>query len=129
MNTQELNQLNEALRTAICKSNVQEAKALLAQGADPNYTLPREAYAGMSNYEAQPYSPLRLVVFVISDSFMTDQDRQAQKEIARLLIQNGADTRSALKLAEKRYGPIRPSVNPTSFERVLLEIQDAQRAS
>lgn len=55
-------------------------------------------------YQEQPFSALRLLVFSISDSRKTNTNRQLELEIAKLILQYGADAKCALKYAEKRYG-------------------------
>ena len=52
----------------------------------------------------QPDRPLKLVMFRISDCLLTDEKIQNFKEIAELLLENGADPISAMQIAESRYG-------------------------
>jgi len=82
-------------------------RACLQQGADPNYTI---SIAGAApDAGEQPTTPLRLVMFRISDSDLTDDDLHRYAAIAQLLVQHGADPGPAMQIAESRYGPYDPS--------------------
>lgn len=108
--------LNEELIEAVTYHRVADVKRLLEQGANPNY----ETFTGMPEAERkhQPYTPLRLVLFCISDSLLNDADLNAHTAIAKLLIQFGAQTKPAMELAQSRYGKYNPSGERTPFLKV-----------
>ena len=116
--------LNDALMDAISEGDLQAVTQLLAQGADPNHAISADTYTGCSDYSAQPYSPLRLVVFRISDSFLDDAAVLKYRPIAAVLIQHGADATSAAALARSRYGEHVHGA-PDSFSQVLQVVYDA----
>lgn len=94
--------LNDQLIQAVTYHDVAEVLSCLEKGADPNY----DSYAGKSaaEREGQPYTPLRLVMFCISDSLLEDRDLRQHAEVAKLLLKYGADPKPAMELAEQRYG-------------------------
>ena len=120
-------ELNELLRDAIVNRKIDEVTRLLKFGADPNYRLPEESYKDMSDFEAQPYSPLRLVVFIISDSLIGDEELAKDAKIAALLLEYGADAKSALQLAEHRYGKYDPKMEITPFSKLIWILKDAEK--
>ena len=108
-------ELNRLLRNAIENRNVDEVVRLLESGADPNFQLKEDLYEGMAEFQFQPYSPLRLVVFMISDSMIGDQELAKDAKIATLLLDHGANPKPAMQLAEYRYGEYDPTVEITPF--------------
>lgn len=98
--------LNEQLMEAVKYHRVAEVERLLEQGADPDY----DSYAGRSAAErdGQPYTPLRIVMFCISDSLLEDEHLAQHAETAKLLLKYGADPKPAMELAEQRYGKYDP---------------------
>ena len=86
---------------AVSRLDLAGVNALLAErGRDPNAARSlrcEEAY--------QPDTPLKMVVFRLSDDRMTDDGRAALGAIARALLARGADPAPAMALAEDRYGP------------------------
>ena len=120
-------ELNELLRDAIVSRNIDETERLLKSGADPNYRLPEDSYHDICEYKAQPYSPLRLVVFIISDSLIGDEELEIDAKTAALLLEYGADAKSALQLAEDRYGKYNPKMEPTPFSKVISIVNDAAK--
>lgn len=119
--------LNDQLLDAVTYHRAAEVKRLLEQGADPNYT----AYAKewQENRDAQPWSPLRMVVFCISDNLLEEKDLEEFREVARLLIQYGASTGPAMQLAEKRYGKYSPAGERDAFLKVWDVIAIADQHS
>ena len=91
---------------AISSYDVDEVKRCLAQGANPNYVDEWEGYQDQPEW--QPNTPLRLVVFRISDSLLEEEHLVLFKEIAAILLAAGSDTEPALKLSELRYGKFGP---------------------
>lgn len=108
--------LNEQLVEAVTYHKVDEVKRLLGYGANPNY----ETFVGMTESERknQPYTPLRLVMFCISDCDLQDEGLRDFAEIARVLIQHGAETKPAMELAQSRYGKYSPSGERNLFLQV-----------
>jgi hypothetical protein len=105
--------IDQRLYDAVSVFDLKQVKKLLALGANPNYKIPRAEYADcMASYADQPYTALRLVVFRISDSMLETEDLAIFVDIAKLLLQNGANARSAMQLMEIRYGKFRPRKVP-----------------
>ena len=119
-------ELNELLRDAIVERNIDEVKRLLEIGADPNFHLPIDSYKDSSEYRYQPYSPLRLVVFIISDSQIGEKELIKDAVIAQLLIDNGADAISAMQLAEDRYGKYNANMENSPFVEVIKIIKNSE---
>ena len=123
-------ELNELLMNSVQYRNTTKAEQLLKSGANPNYCFPPEKYNGMADYQHQPYSPLRLVVFIISDCMLDDNELEKCYEIASLLIKFGADAVSALELAELRYGNKQNWVaDNTPYSKVLHLVKNAADTS
>mmetsp|Transcript_63146 Transcript_63146/g.152750 ORF Transcript_63146/g.152750 Transcript_63146/m.152750 type:complete len:243 (+) Transcript_63146:286-1014(+) len=111
---------NAALHEAISAFDVSRVEELLRSGVDPN--CPRQAVARddrtgrrvqlfmgdgtpLADEEpGQPTTPLRLVVFRISDCLLGVDDLAAFRKVAELLLAAGADASSALEYASERYG-------------------------
>ena len=99
--------LNEQLMAAIASCDVQAVEICLTGGADPNYIRP--AFESEAAEYLQPNTPLRLVVFCISDSQLEEGKLAQFGEIATRLLQSGADPGPAMQLAELRYGKYDPA--------------------
>lgn len=93
-------ELNEALMRAIELRYVGSVKELLNAGANANYVRAEPS----EESSLQPTTPLRLVVFCISDALLQDIDIKQFEQIAKLLLEHGADPLPAMQLAELRYG-------------------------
>lgn len=93
---------NELLMSAIEFHDVKALQECLANGADPNYCRykDKEEPSGLM----QPTTPLRLVMFCISNSDLNEDDLRQYAEIARILLSHGADPKPAMEIAELRYG-------------------------
>ena len=89
----------QALLDAVCYHKVGRVRELLGEGVDPNHAVIINGGADC----VQPTTPLCMVVFCISDCLLTDKDQMEFKDIAKLLVQAGAETGDALKMAEERY--------------------------
>jgi hypothetical protein len=96
---------NEDLINAIESNNVQAVRDCLEKGADPNYTR----HWDESEAAGQPTTPLRLVMFCISDALLEDIHLKNFAEIATLLLSYGADPKPAMEIAEHRYGKYDPA--------------------
>ncbi|MEW6469987.1 MAG: hypothetical protein AB1458_13750 [Bacteroidota bacterium] len=94
--------INEALMDAVADCKMEEVKRCLEQGADPNYFRP------VGDNHMQPTTPLRLLMFRLSDSLLEDHHFPKLAEIAKLLLKYGADPKPALEIAEHRYGKYDP---------------------
>jgi hypothetical protein len=93
---------NELLMEAISFHRLKEVKDCLEKGADPNYTRYKDEEE--PDGYIQSTTPLRLVMFCISDSLLEDSDLKQFEEIAVLLLSYGADPKPAMEIAEYRYG-------------------------
>ncbi len=118
-------ELNKALVYAVSTHDVWTVKDCLEKGADPNYYWPVEEYGIEDKY--QPNTPLRLVVFAISDSMLEDNDLKAFAEIAKLLLEHGADPKPAMELAGWRYGKYDPHTASSPFMDVWHIVADAAK--
>ena len=85
----------------------------LKNGADPNYTRYRDEEE--PDGIIQPTTPLRLVMFCISDSLLQENGLKQFAEIAKLLLKQGADPKPAMQIAEFRYGKFDPNFPDSPF--------------
>ena len=95
------NQLNESLIGAVAKYNYQEIVSLLSSGADPNYTQYKDEDEPMGYI--QPTTPLRMVLFRISDCMLEDEHLRIYKKITELLLKHGADCEHAIPIITSWY--------------------------
>jgi hypothetical protein len=68
--------IDEALMTAVEDHDVMRVKTTLAEGANPNYV---KTWEGDTTY--QPNTPLRMVVFRISDNLLEARDLNKFSEL------------------------------------------------
>jgi len=115
---------NEELMRAIERYDVGAVQACLENGADPNYTLHRDE--DEPNGLIQPTTPLRMVMFRISDSLLEDSDLKQYAEIAKLLLRYGADPKPAMFIAEHRYGKYDSNAEKSPFMDVWHIIANAR---
>lgn len=101
---EEVLSLDERLCEAVTKHNVEAVLKYIDEGADVNYKKSPKNFSTNVDFEHQPYSPLRLVVFCISNSCLTVADHVDFRNIAYALCQVGADAINAMELASIRYG-------------------------
>src|SRR5688500_1796568 len=106
--------INELLMDAVAYCEVQKVKECLEKGADPNYYRPIPGY---DDY-MQPTTPLRLLMFRLSDSLLEDHHFVQLAEIAKLLLKYGADPKPAMEIAEHRYGKYDPNAEKNLFMKV-----------
>ena len=78
--------------------NLDEVTALVNIGADTN------AFRSGQPEGDQPDTPLKMVVFRLSDCLINDTQRESLADIARVLLKHGADPTPAFHYAETRYG-------------------------
>lgn len=112
----EVTNLNEELMNAIVRHDVEAVKNCLENGAYPNYSRFRDDEE--PNGLIQPTTPLRMVMFCISDCMLEDDDLKYFTEIAKLLIHYGADPKPAMEIAEDRYGKYDPDAQNGLFMEV-----------
>lgn len=94
--------VNEVLMDAVSAFDFPKVASLLAGKADPNYRRLTSKEGADTTYD--PDTPLRLVIFRISDCGLSVKDLVAFSNIAKLLLDEGASPIPALDLAELRYG-------------------------
>ncbi len=98
--------INKQLMNAVMYHDVQAVLKCLKNGANPNYReFEDEQEPGGI---IQPTTPLRMVMFRISDNMLEDEQLLLFKEIAQLLLDHGADPVPAMEIAEDRYGKYDP---------------------
>jgi ankyrin repeat protein len=114
---------SEQLMHAIANYQAGVVQELLEKGADPNFYYDLPEYRESPQH--QPTTPLRLVVFRISDSLLEDSELEKFSEIAKLLLMAGADPKPAMELAEIRYGKYDPTRESGPFMNVLHIIAHA----
>lgn len=116
--------INNVLLHAVTYNMLDEVKHLFEQGANPNF----DSYAGKtpSEKEGQPYTPLRMVMFRISDNLLDDEALKEFGEIAMLLLKHGAEPEPAMELAEQRYGQYNPNAQNTPFMEVWRIVAEAE---
>jgi hypothetical protein len=107
---------NEALMHAIELHDVRTVKFLLENGADANYLRYKDEEE--PNGLMQPTTPLRMVMFCISNSDLDDSELRSFGEIATLLLLHGGDPRPAMQLAEARYGKYTAGHEKNAFAEV-----------
>jgi hypothetical protein len=74
----------------------------------------------------QPTTPLRLVMFAISDCMLDDDGLKQFAEIATLLVRRGADPQPAMAIAEDRYGKYDPNTPSSLFMDVWHIVANAK---
>jgi hypothetical protein len=105
---------------AISYADVDKVKECLESGMDPNAVrqlhhkdLITGRYLPIWNGDGSPYpeidegqpnTPLKLVVFRISDCFLEDEDLIRFEPVAKLLVAAGASCDEAIVYAKSRYG-------------------------
>ena len=115
--------LNDQLMRAVSDYDVDDVKRCLAQGADPNYLDQWEGY--QEQPEWQPNTPLRMVVFRISDSMLEDEHLELFLKITHLLLEAGSNPVPALQLSELRYGAFGPHWDSnTPFTKIIAAITE-----
>ena len=110
-----MDEINLQLMDAVTYRRVEEVKSLLAQGADPNFYFDQYEY----DLHAQPTTPLRVVVFCISDALLDDDDLELYIPIVQLLLDHGADPEPAKELSNLRYAPFKFDDRTDPFYKVL----------
>ena len=109
---------------AVASCNVKAVQECLETGADPNYTRYRDEEE--PNGYIQPTTPLRLVMFCISDALLEESHLKQFAEIAKLLLQYGADPKPAMEIAEWRYGKYDANAEESAFMKVWQIVANAK---
>jgi hypothetical protein len=131
----------DELLEAVSNADIDQVGTLLEKGVDPNGRCQLRTYDNISDRyvevwnadgtpyldtdEHQPNSPLKMVVFRISDCMLEEDDLLGFKSIAKLLIAAGADRKVAMDYAKARYGSSFIADferNDCMFNQVLQEI-------
>ena len=116
--------INDQLMDAVAFYNVKAVQDCLEKGADPNYTLHTDEEE--PDGYIQPTTPLRLVMFRISDCLLEDEHLKLFAEIATILLRHGADPKPAMKIAESRYGKYYPGDEKSAFMDVWRIVANAE---
>ena len=99
--------INERLMEAVGRHDVDGVRELLLAGADANHVRLVLMSADATNTPSQvhqPTTPLKLVMFAISDCLLGDEELRSFAKITHLLLQHGAAPAPAMVIAESRYG-------------------------
>ena len=115
---------NEALMDAVAFYDIKAVQACLEKGADSNYT--QYSDEDEPNGYIQPTTPLRMVMFRISDCSLDDNILKQFGEIATLLLNYGADPKPAMIIAEARYGKYGLNAEENAFMDVWHIIANAK---
>ena len=116
---------NEMMMSAIESCDVKAVRFYLLQGADPNYSRFKDE--DEPHGYLQPTTPLRLVMFCISDAMVDENQIKQFGEIAKLLLEFGADPAPAMQIAESRYGKYNPDAEDSPFMNVWSLVARAKR--
>jgi hypothetical protein len=119
--------LDEQLMDAVSAVNLNGVRSALERGANPNFCRLRDE--DEPDGYIQPTTPLRLVMFRISDCCLSDEELVRFAEIARVLLAAGADPLPAMVIAEWRYGDYDPTAEATLFEQVWTVVAQAAAAA
>ncbi len=115
--------VHQELMEAVERLDVAAVQSALARGADANWRRSAEE----SDEDNQPTTPLRMVMFRLSDCGLSDEERGIFGDIARILLAAGADPVSAAAIAEARYGQYdaQQQQPPTPFQAVWTIVAQA----
>eukprot|EP01043_Picozoa_sp_COSAG02_P021071 COSAG02_NODE_1059_length_14871_cov_5.877208_3_plen_131_part_00 len=92
--------LHDALSTY--PPNLERVRHLLREGSDPNAVR----YPG-GEESCRPDTPLKAVMFCLSNSLNTEKDHAELAKIADELLNAGAEPGPAMDIAQLRYGQYR----------------------
>lgn len=112
---------------AVTACRLDKVKSFLKEGADPNYRRFKDEEE--PNGLIQPTTPLRLVMFRISDCLLDDNELKTFAEIAKILLKYGADPGPAMEIAEARYGKYNPDIENNAFTNVWHIIAKHEHSS
>ena len=114
------------LCAAVSERNLDLVNKLLAERHDPNAER-CEWGSGYEEDESQPNTPLKVCMFVLSNSSNTEEDLERIAEITKVLLAHGADPNPALALAKLRYGD-HEDTDDTKWEALKL-VEEAVKAN
>jgi hypothetical protein len=117
--------INQELIKAITEHNVENVRSCLQNGADPNYTWTHNQESNLGLSTLQPTTPLRLLIFAISDCLLSEGDLTQHYEIAKILLENNAHPEPAMMLAIQRYGKYKEPEKPSMFDNIYRLISEA----
>jgi hypothetical protein len=90
-----------SLTDAVAAIDLERVRQLLSDGKlDPNAT--RDPLVSEESH--QPDTPLKMVMFRVSDALLTAEDRAVLADIAGELLDAGAEPGPAMDIAQSRYG-------------------------
>jgi len=106
--------INDELHDAVSNHDLENVKKLLSKGANPNHVRHNYIYYKNKNVYTyfsdgteepddslnQPTTPLKLVVFRICDCTLNDNDIDEFAQIAKVLLEAGADKNQAMIYAK-----------------------------
>ena len=116
--------IHEELMDAVSSHNLKAVLNCLESGADPNFTLYKDE--DEPNSYIQPTTPLRLVMFSVSDCLLNDDDLKQFAEIAIVLLKYNANPKPAMEIVEYRYGKYDASFEENSFMNVWRIVANAK---
>lgn len=123
----------ERLEEAIGNFDVENVKKIIEEGVNINYAVPESHYAHPEHaveYDHQPYSPLRLIIFRLADCNLKQEDMYAFLQITKMLLNAGVDTNNAMNyLYLDGYKPSASRNNKSYFSQILDEIYFAHQKS
>jgi ankyrin repeat protein len=121
-----MKELNDLLMDAVAYHDVEAVRDLLGRGADPNFRTFKDE--DEPDGFIQPTTPLRMVMFRISDSLLEDAELREFLKIAQLLLDHGADPGPAMEIAEDRYGKYDPTYESSPFMDVWHVVARAMKS-
>jgi hypothetical protein len=117
-----ISKMNKELYESVDCLSLQKVTYLLQNGANPNYVRQAQIWDNKKSkwcdwYNSdgsekpddesyQPTTPLKLCVFKFSDCMSSESDQRMLIQIAKVLIEQGADKNSALDYFISRYGDV-----------------------
>ena len=111
-----------ALCAAVSAIDLERVVTLLGRGHNAN------GVRAPGNEEShQPDRPLKMVMFRLSDCFLTAEQEVALAEIATILLRYGADPQPAMEIAEFRYGPYSKDGNPWKAWDIVATAAETRR--
>lgn len=120
------NELDNLLLEAVAQCHVKDVVMYLEKGANPNYTTFSDE--AEPNKIIQPTTPLRMVLFRISDSLLDDFALQNCYEIAQILLQKGANALPAKQIADERYGKYDALAPKDLFQKIRTLIEQSVKS-
>lgn len=119
--------LEAALLDGVFSHDVALVGRCLEGGADPD----GGTVVGKESTQSalQPDSPLKAVIFCISDALLDERGLEDFRQITELLLANGADPGPARAMARQRYGDIDAENPADTFTAILALVAHAAEKS